>query len=216
MQCKIYCQHQIIHKFYLSIGCDRISVCQRNDRFHNQNHHFHNQHRHFHNQNHHFHNQNHHFHNQHRHFHNQNDHFRNQHRHFHNQSDRFGRNKVVIQKCDVYDGLHATFTAVFYPRNKKGKSMQAYKLNATIDESGHLIIDEPLNIAPGKVEVIILQPVSSLETSTETPTESQPEKPRRKSKVKAFEGLFENAPPTPPDFDPDQARWEYLKEKHNL
>ncbi|MDZ8070029.1 MAG: hypothetical protein RMY64_31220 [Nostoc sp. DedQUE08] len=90
--------------------------------------------------------------------------------------------------------------------------MQAYKLNATIDESGHLIIDEPLNIAPGKVEVIILQPVPSLETSTE----SQPEKPRRKSKVKAFEGLFENAPPTPPDFDPEQARWEALKEKHNL
>ncbi|WP_375505150.1 hypothetical protein [uncultured Nostoc sp.] len=28
--------------------------------------------------------------------------------------------------------------------------------------------------------------------------------------------LFENAPPTPPDFDPDQARWEALKEKHNL
>lgn len=94
--------------------------------------------------------------------------------------------------------------------------MQAYKCNATIDESGHLIIDEPLNIAPGKVEVIILQSVPSLENSTETPTESQPEKPRRKSKVKAFEGLFENAPPTPPDFDPDQARWEALKEKHNL
>jgi hypothetical protein len=90
--------------------------------------------------------------------------------------------------------------------------MKAYKLNATIDESGHLIIDEPLNIAPGKVEVIILQPVPSLETSTEP----HPEKPRRKSKVKAFKGLFENAPPTPPDFDPDQARWKALKEKHNL
>ncbi|MGF1975003.1 MAG: hypothetical protein RMY30_005335 [Nostoc sp. CmiSLP01] len=94
--------------------------------------------------------------------------------------------------------------------------MQAYKLNATIDESGHLIIDEPLNIAPGKVEVIILQPVPSLESSTETSTESQPEKLRRKFKVKAFEGLFENGPPTPPDFDPDQARCEALKEKHNL
>lgn len=90
--------------------------------------------------------------------------------------------------------------------------MQAYKLNATIDESGNLIIHEPLNIAPGRVEVIILQQIPSLETSTE----SQTEKSRRKSKVKAFEGLFENAPPTPPDFDPDQARWEALKEKHNL
>ncbi|WP_373527489.1 hypothetical protein [Nostoc sp.] len=94
--------------------------------------------------------------------------------------------------------------------------MQAYKLNATIDESGHLIIDEPLNIAPGTVEVIILQPVPFLENSTETSTKSQPNKPRRKSKVKAFEGLFENAPPVPADFDPDEARWEALKEKHNL
>ena len=71
--------------------------------------------------------------------------------------------------------------------------MQAYKLNATIDESGHLIIDEPLNIAPGKVEVIILQPVPSLETSTE----SQPEKPKRQTKIKALQGWFEKIQPTP-------------------
>ena len=90
--------------------------------------------------------------------------------------------------------------------------MQAYKLNATIDESGHLIIDEPLNIAPGKVEVIILQPVPSLETSPE----SQPEKPKRQTKIKALQGWFEKTQPTPSDFDPDQARWEALKEKHNL
>lgn len=30
--------------------------------------------------------------------------------------------------------------------------MQAYKLNATINESGQLIIQEPLNIAPGNTE----------------------------------------------------------------
>ncbi|MBN4005670.1 hypothetical protein [Nostoc sp. LPT] len=90
--------------------------------------------------------------------------------------------------------------------------MQAYKLNATIDESGHLIIDEPLNIAPGKVEVIILQPVPSLENFTE----SQPDKPKRQIKIKALQGWFEKTQPTPSDFDPDQARWEALKEKHNL
>lgn len=94
--------------------------------------------------------------------------------------------------------------------------MQAYKLNAKIDESGHLIIDEPLNIAPGKVEVIILQPIPSFESSIETITDSQIQKPKRKSKVKAFEGLFENAPPVPREFDADEARWEALKEKHNL
>ncbi|MFK0730828.1 MAG: hypothetical protein ACIWVG_06605 [Gloeotrichia echinulata HAB0833] len=94
--------------------------------------------------------------------------------------------------------------------------MQAYKINATIDESGNLIINEPLNIAPGEVEVIILKPVPSEEISTEATTESQSETPRRKSKIKAFAGLFEKTQPAPPDFDADQAKWEYLKEKHNL
>ncbi len=94
--------------------------------------------------------------------------------------------------------------------------MQAYKINATIDESGNLIINKPLNIAPGEVEVIILKPVSSEKISTEATTEPQSEKPRRKSKIKAFAGFFEKTQPAPPDFDPDQAKWEYLKEKHNL
>ncbi len=96
--------------------------------------------------------------------------------------------------------------------------MQAYKLNATIDESGHLIIDEPLNIAPGKVEVIILQPVPSLESSTKTTTESQPDKLRRKvdCSITILREWLEKTEPAPPDFDPDQARWEALKEKHNL
>ncbi|MBP5971820.1 hypothetical protein HW132_03490 [Brasilonema sp. CT11] len=94
--------------------------------------------------------------------------------------------------------------------------MKAYKLNATIDESGHLIIDEPLNIAPGKVEVIILQSVETVPSSTETVTESQSEKPKRQTKIKALQDWFEKTEPPPPDFDPDQAKWEYLKEKHNL
>lgn len=81
--------------------------------------------------------------------------------------------------------------------------MQAYKLNATIDESGNLVLDEPLNIAPGKVEVIILQP-----TARKSETPEQPKK--REYKVQALKDLLENAPPTPPDFDPDQAKWEYL------
>jgi hypothetical protein len=93
--------------------------------------------------------------------------------------------------------------------------MQAYKVNATIDESGNLIIDEPLNIAPGKVEVIILQIPSEI-TSTEIPTEPQPDKPKKQTKIKALQGWFEKTQPAPPDFDADAARWEALKEKHNL
>lgn len=88
--------------------------------------------------------------------------------------------------------------------------MQAYKLKAKIDQNGHLVITEPIDLAPGDVEVIILQ-------TTESSLAEAPEQPKRRgSKVKAFEGLFENTQPAPPDFDPDQAKWEYLKEKHNL
>lgn len=90
--------------------------------------------------------------------------------------------------------------------------MQAYKLRGTIDESGRLIITEPIEIPAGEVEVIILQ-------SNQVPTEqvSVSEVPKKREyKVQAFKDLLENAPPTPPDFDPDQAKWEYLKEKHNL
>ncbi len=94
--------------------------------------------------------------------------------------------------------------------------MQAYKLNATIDESGSLVLEEPLNIAPGKVELIILQALEATSISTNQKSESQLDRPKRKSKVKAFEGLFENAPDVPPNFDPDEARWEALKEKYNL
>jgi hypothetical protein len=31
-----------------------------------------------------------------------------------------------------------------------------------------------------------------------------------------LQNWFEKTQPAPPDFDPDQAKWEYLKEKHNL
>lgn len=94
--------------------------------------------------------------------------------------------------------------------------MQAYKLKGKVDTAGNLVITEPVQIPAGDVEVIVLQAVETAANSTVPETESQLETPKRKSRVKAFEGLFENAPPVPPDFDPDQARWEALKEKHNL
>ncbi len=89
--------------------------------------------------------------------------------------------------------------------------MQAYKLKGKVNGKGNLIVTEPVPIPAGEVEVIILQVV----TSTEKVTESQPEKSKRKSRVKAFEGLFENVPSVPPDFDPYEATWEALEEKYN-
>ncbi|MDF0554074.1 hypothetical protein [Kamptonema sp. UHCC 0994] len=100
--------------------------------------------------------------------------------------------------------------------------MQAYKLKGTIDSAGNLIVAEPVNMPPGDVEIILLQTVDKVASSKFSVAESHPaETPKRKfeSNVKAFQGLFdENTTPEPPDFDdPDkQAKWEYLKEKHNL
>ncbi|MDJ0621146.1 MAG: hypothetical protein QNJ63_31155 [Calothrix sp. MO_192.B10] len=95
--------------------------------------------------------------------------------------------------------------------------MQAYKVKGKVDATGNLVVAEPIEIPPGDVEIIILQVANEVKSPTETPTESQPETPKKREyKIQALKHLLENAPPTPPDFDPDEARWEALKEKHNL
>lgn len=96
--------------------------------------------------------------------------------------------------------------------------MQAYKLKGKIDPAGNLVITEQVKMLPGDVEVIVLQVVPPRENATVPETEVQPEVPKQKSKsrVKSLRELLENAPPVPPDFDPEQARWEALKEKYGL
>ncbi len=95
--------------------------------------------------------------------------------------------------------------------------MQAYKTTGTIDRAGNLILAEPLNIPPGEVEIILLPVTANSEPngSAPEPSAEQP-KLKRASKIKAFAGLFEKTEPAPPDFDPDEARWEALKEKYDL
>lgn len=95
--------------------------------------------------------------------------------------------------------------------------MQAYKLKGKVDEAGNLVITEPVKMLPGDVEVIVLQELPA-EHSTVPETGLQLELSKKKVKfgVKSLNELLENAPPVSPDFDPEQAKWEYLKEKHNL
>ena len=94
--------------------------------------------------------------------------------------------------------------------------MQAYKAKGKIDATGNLVVEESIQIPPGNVEVIILQVADEVD-STETASESQVETPKKREyKIQALKHLLENAPPTSPDFDADEARWEALKEKHNL
>lgn len=95
--------------------------------------------------------------------------------------------------------------------------MQAYKHKAIVNESGELVFNEPINIAPGEVEVIILQS-KQIDSSTVNQSPSQLEKPKRivECSIPVLKEWFEKTEPAPPAFDPDQAKWEYLKEKHNL
>ncbi|BAZ23758.1 hypothetical protein NIES4073_46470 [Kalymmatonema gypsitolerans NIES-4073] len=94
--------------------------------------------------------------------------------------------------------------------------MQAYKLKGKIDNAGNLVITDPMQIPPGDVEVIVLQPGETLATSTQKAIDSQQETSNRPTKIKALQGWFQKTQPAPSDFDPDEARWEALKEKHNL
>jgi hypothetical protein len=96
--------------------------------------------------------------------------------------------------------------------------MQAYKFKGTIDHSGHLVIHEPIIVPPGEVELIVWaseplpENVISLESSSSTL------KPKREVEcdIPILKEWLEKTEPAPPDFDADQAKWEYLKEKHNL
>ena len=95
--------------------------------------------------------------------------------------------------------------------------MQAYKLKGKIDQSGRLILTEPIDLAPGNVEVIILQEVENGNDSVKYTTETLADGAENTSvpyKTKIFRDWFANSPPVPPDFDPEQARLEYLQEKY--
>jgi len=93
--------------------------------------------------------------------------------------------------------------------------MQAYKVKGKIDETGHLIVSEPIELHPGEVEVILLQTPTDSARNPES-VEFDEEHLRRGSLIQAFQGLFEKAPPVAADIDADQAKWEYLREKYNL
>lgn len=94
--------------------------------------------------------------------------------------------------------------------------MQAYKVKGRVDATGHLIVAEAIELTPGEVEVIVLQAPIRSEAVPDLDQLEDLSAQRRSSPIKAFQGLFETAPAVPPDFDPDQAKWEYLREKYDL
>jgi hypothetical protein len=92
--------------------------------------------------------------------------------------------------------------------------IQAYKLQGKIDQAGQLVLIELPLLPAGDVEVIVLH--SDAENLLAEPISVHSKTKVSKTEVKAFQDLFQQTEPAPPDFDPDQARWQALQEKHNL
>jgi len=93
--------------------------------------------------------------------------------------------------------------------------MQAYKVRGRIDETGHLVVAESIGLAPGEVEVIVLQP-SSVDVTVERSALVSESNKQVRCEIPGLKQWLEQSPPVPADYDPEQAKWEYLKEKHNL
>ncbi len=96
--------------------------------------------------------------------------------------------------------------------------MQVYKLKGKIDATGNLVALEPVDMPPRDVEIIILPVADAVVSSPQLVIQSEEANPKRKvtTKIKALQAWFENTQPVTPDFDAEEARWEALKEKHNL
>ncbi|MFB2971948.1 hypothetical protein ACE1CD_23565 [Aerosakkonema sp. BLCC-F183] len=96
--------------------------------------------------------------------------------------------------------------------------MQAYKLKGKVDEAGNLAVTEPVKMPPGDVEVIVLHVMETVKNDTEATIQPQAAKPKRQVEcsIPILKEWLENTDPVPPDFDPEQAKWEYLKEKYKL
>lgn len=97
--------------------------------------------------------------------------------------------------------------------------MQAYKLKGKIDAAGHLTLTESIDLPVGDVEVIILQDVKTVTEPvnlTSEPLAEKPEISKNSEQSNIFSDWLAQANPISPDFDPDQVRWEALREKHQL
>ncbi len=101
--------------------------------------------------------------------------------------------------------------------------MQAFKLKGEIDEAGRLIVSEPVDLIAGKVEVIILsfaEPDAEENRSIEPTAEPTSGLIKTLPETSSFESFMdwftEGVTPVSPEFDADDAKWQYLKGKNHL
>lgn len=81
-----------------------------------------------------------------------------------------------------------------------------------IEDSSPILLEEFLNF----ILFTKQRRQPQLTQNHEGETDQEMSKRQSPSQVKALKNWFENTEPTSSEFDPEQAKWEYLKEKHNL
>jgi hypothetical protein len=93
--------------------------------------------------------------------------------------------------------------------------MSVLKLKGEIDESGKLILPGLVDMAPGKVDVIILsvaEPDIVAEGIVELASQPLENLPENQSFESFMNWLTEGLEKLPADFDAEEAKWQYLKE----
>jgi hypothetical protein len=98
-------------------------------------------------------------------------------------------------------------------------AMSVLKLKGEIDESGKLILPEFVDMAPGKVDVIVVSVAESdvvAEGTVKLASQPIENSPKDQSFESFMDWLAEGLEKLPADFDADEAKWQYLKEKHNM
>jgi hypothetical protein len=82
--------------------------------------------------------------------------------------------------------------------------MKAYKVTGTITESGELILSEPIKLAPGQVEVIVLQSGTTPERVERSTGRSQPESQTQQSPSE----ISTTSPETELQFEALASEWQ--------
>ena len=96
--------------------------------------------------------------------------------------------------------------------------MQALRLKGKV-EAGKLIVDEKIDLVPGEVEIIVLRAVQSEQVNrlVASPTAKDVDKlPSTASFEEFLEWMLGDIPSFSQGSDSEDAKWQYLKEKHNL
>jgi hypothetical protein len=93
--------------------------------------------------------------------------------------------------------------------------MQALKLKGWIDPNGNLRVDGAIALPEGEVELVVWHTIKQKKSIQQNNLDNG-NLQKIRTGVSAFQDLFDGLEPVAADFDPDEARWQALKEKYEL